>query len=350
MRVYPEKLQADLDKRIAPLYVVSGDEPLLVQETTDQIRAHLRASGFIERDVFHAENANFDWDPVLFSVGSMSLFGDQKLLDIRLPGGKPGDRGGKALTALASDLSGDTVMLLTTPRLDGSTTRTKWYKALDAAGVVVQIWPLERSAFPRWLARRMKAAGLQADKDAIELMAERLEGNLLAAVQEIERLRLIHGETRVDVDTVGSGVSDSSRFDVFRLIDSALAGDKVRSLRIVRGLRQEGVELLFITTMFARELRTLAGMTAEMAGGARSDGLMKKYRVFAKRQKIMQRALARHTPESVAGLPDRIYRIDASVKGLAAADPWAELESLVVELGGHRVALAPPLRIIRKAD
>lgn len=348
MRVYPEKLQADLDKRIAPLYVVSGDEPLLVQEATDQIRAHLRANGFTERDVFHAEGANFDWDPVLFSVGSMSLFGDRKLIDVRLPTGKPGDKGGKALTALSGQLSGDTVMLLTTSRLDGSATRAKWYKSLDAAGVVVQIWPLERSAFPGWLSRRLRAAGLQADKDAVELMADRLEGNLLAAVQEIERLRLTEGEGRVDVETVAGGVSDSSRFDVFRLIDAALDGDVARALRMVRGLRQEGVEMLFITAMLAREIRTLAGMAIERDNGARPDSLMKKYRVFAKRQKIMQQALARHTARSAAALPERIYRIDSSVKGLAAADPWAELELLVVELGGQPVPLTPPLRVIRR--
>ena len=346
MRVYPEKLAADLDKRIAPLYVVSGDEPLLVQEASDLIRARLRETGFTEREVFHAEGRSFDWDSLVYSVGSTSLFGDRKLLDVRLPSGKPGDKGGKALTSVAGQLSADTVMLLTTPRLDGSTTRAKWYKALDAAGVVVQIWPLDRKQFPGWLSRRLRAAGLQADPEAVELLAERLEGNLLAAVQEIERLRLTEGEGRVDAETVSGGVSDSSRFDVFRLIDAALEGDVARALRIVRGLREEGTEILALTGLLAREIRSLAAMSSEMQHGANPDSLIKKYRVFPKRQGIMKRALARHTPESAEALAERLYRIDSAVKGLAASEPWSELEGLVVELGGLDLGLAEPLPVI----
>ncbi len=348
MRVYPEKLQADLEKRIAPLYVVSGDEPLLVQETTDRIRAHLRDNGFTEREVFHAEGRGFDWDPLLFSVGSMSLFGDRKLLDVRLPTGKPGDKGGKALTSLVGQLSADTVMLLTTPRLDGSTTRTKWYKALDGAGVVVQIWPLERKDFPGWLNSRLRASGLQADQDAVEFLAERLEGNLLAAVQEIERLRLTQGDGHVDAETVLGSVSDSSRFDVFRLIDAALEGDVARSLRVVRGLRQEGAEILALTGMLAREVRSLAAMSIERSNGASPASLMKKYRVFPKRQGIMTRALGRHTAESAQALAERLYHIDSRVKGLAVGDPWTELEGLVVELGGLDLGLAEPVPVIRR--
>jgi DNA polymerase-3 subunit delta len=186
MRVYPEKLSGTLKSGIAPIYVVSGDEPLLVQESTDLIRGHLRERGYTEREVFHAEG-NFDWGQVLFSANSMSLFGDQKILDVRMPSGKPGDKGAKALIGLAEALRDGTSMVLTTSKLDASATRSKWFKALDGAGVHVQIWPLELAQFPQWLERRLRAVGLSAPPDVVGVLAERLEGNLLAAVQEIER-------------------------------------------------------------------------------------------------------------------------------------------------------------------
>lgn len=333
MRVYPEKLSAEMTRGIAPVYVISGDEPLLVQESADVVRAHLRAKGFTEREVHHAD-ARFDWDQVLFSAGSMSLFGDRKLIDLRLPTGKPGDKGSAALVTLAGQLSTDTVLLLTSSRIDA---RAKWYKSLDAAGVVVEVKVLAQDKFPGWLRGRLKAAGLTASAEAVEVLAERLEGNLLAAVQEIERLRLtVPGDT-VDVDTVIEDVSDNARFDVFLLLDAALGGDVARALRVVEGLRSEGVDILYITIMAAREIRPLAQILTELRPGVRADNLLKKYRIWPKRQPLIRTAIGNHTSVSANRLLRRLHEIDKRVKGLAVGDPWVELRSLMVELaGGHR--------------
>ncbi|MDZ7684249.1 MAG: DNA polymerase III subunit delta [Gammaproteobacteria bacterium] len=236
MKLPADRLPAELKKGLERLYVVSGDEPLLVQEACDLIRATLRENGFTEREVFNAEG-RFDWEDVLFSANSMSLFAERRILEIRVPGGKPGDKGAKALTTYTQNMPDDAVMLLVMPRLDAASQRTKWFKAIDAAGVFVQVWPVSMGEMPKWIAERFRRAGLEADRDAINAMVERIEGNLLAAIQEIERLRLSSTDRKITLQHIVESVADSSRYDVFTLIDAAVSQDARRTLKIVQGLR-----------------------------------------------------------------------------------------------------------------
>ena len=250
MKVYPDKLASHLAKSVSPVYIVSGDEPLLVQEVSDQIRSELRNKGYLERQLFHVDGS-FDWQDVLFSANSMSLFAEQKILELRLTSGKPGDKGSKALQEFIEQPPEDTTMLLILPRLDQATQRSKWFKALDAKGLFIQVWPIERRDLPRWIGQRMQRAGLKAERDAIEILIDRLEGNLLAAAQEVERLKLLAEDGRVTADLVQASVANNARYDVFGLIDVAVAQDRKQTYRMLQGLRNEGAEVMYLNSMLA---------------------------------------------------------------------------------------------------
>lgn len=333
MKIWANKLTAELNKGMQPVYVVSGDDPLLVQEACDEIREHLKAKGFSERDLHHAEGS-FNWSLLLESAGSMSLFAEQKLIEVRLPNGKPGDQGGKVLSELAANPDGDNVLLLVLPRADQSMQRAKWFKTLEGAGMLVQIWPVDAKELPRWLEARFRRAGLTASRDAVMSMAERIEGNLLAAVQEIERLRLIVRDNRVDVQDVLDGVADSARYDVFKLIDSVLAGDSARAVRMSQGLQNEGVEILFIVSMLSRELRNLEQIKLQVNQGMSMQEAFRKARIWDKRSGPVKRSLERHSVAKLQQLQLITGSIDRMVKGLESGDPWRELQNLLMAVAG----------------
>ena len=336
MKIYPDKLVADLKTRMHKLYIVSGDEQLLVQETTDLIRRALRARGFFERELFHAE-ASFDWNTLLQSAGSLSLFAEKKLLEVRLPSGKPGDQGGKMLTQLLEQLDEDNVLLLVLPRAGQDIQRTRWFKSLEAFGVFIQIWPIEAKDLPRWLGNRCKQAGLTVTQDALRLMAERVEGNLLAAVQEVERLRLTVADGRVDLQEVTEGVADSARYDVFKLLDNAMAGNSVKCVRMIRGLKAEGIEIMYIISMLARELRSLEKMASDLALGQSRQVVFKQARVWKNREAFVSRCLERHSSAALRAMIASIGHIDRMVKGLEAGDPWRVLQNIFLHLSGSEV-------------
>lgn len=333
MKVYPEKLGAELARNIAPIYIISGDEPLLVQEAGDQVRAALRKAGYTERDLFHVEG-NFDWEQVLFSANSMSLFAEQKILELRIPSGKPGDKGAAALASYIENIPSDTVMLLMLPRVDAQSQRTKWFKALESAGVFVQVWPIAVGQMPRWINDRFKKAGLSASREAVEALVDRIEGNLLAAIQEIERLRLINTDGKIGLGDIIEGVADSSRYDVFSLLDAAVNQDHSRTLKIVRGLQLEGTEILYVTAMLARELRSLASMAAQISEGQAVDAVMNSARVWQKRKPLVTRCLRSKNLKQLLALQARVSRIDKMVKGIGRGDPWSELTDVVMSLAG----------------
>lgn len=226
-KLRPEQLSSALQKQLAPIYLISGDEPLLVQEACDQIRSSARQQGFNERVLYHGDKS-FDWSQLLSEANSLSLFADRKILELRIDNGKPGDAGSKALVEYASQPSEDNLLLIVTPKLDGNAQRSKWFKALDKVGVTVQIWPINEQQLPHWLEQRLRTAGLNADRDTISLLAAQVEGNLLAAAQEVEKLKLLAPEGQVTPEMVSGMVTDSARYDVFSLIDKALHGDSRR--------------------------------------------------------------------------------------------------------------------------
>lgn len=336
VKIYPDKLEGQLAKGLLPLYIVSGDEPLLVQESADLIRHALQNAGFTERDLFHVD-AKFDWEQVLYSNGSMSLFAEKKILELRMSSAKPGDKGAKALTELCGNISDDTCVLLVMPRIDAAAQRTKWFKIVSAVAGLVQVWPVDAKQLPRWIDNRFKRTGLKASRDAVLALVEKIEGNLLAAVQEIERMKLCATDNHIDVDMVMGGVADSSRYDVFVLIDAALEGNVKRSIKVMDGLQLEGVEPLYLNSMLAREIRSLSAMSFKIEQGQTPDAVMQSARVWANRKGPVGACLQRHNTAELEQMQLRLGVVDRMVKGLAKGRAWDELTSMVLELSSQPV-------------
>jgi DNA polymerase-3 subunit delta len=342
MKLTPAQLTKQLQGALAPVYAISGDEPLLCQEACDAIRAACRERGFAERQVFHVDAA-FDWNQLREAGASLSLFAEKRLLELRMPAGKPGDEGVAVLLDYLARPAEDTVLLLSLPRLDGKTQKSKWAKALIDGEVCqfVPIWPVDAAQLPQWLRQRLAQVGLAASPEAIDLLVARIEGNLLAAVQEIEKLRLLVDGKQLDAQTVQASVADSARFDLFGLLDAALAGEAAHALRMLEGLRGEGVEAPVILWGLARELRLLAGLAQQHAQGIPLDRLIAQAKppIFGKRQALVGRAVQRLAASRWNQLLGDAQLIDAQIKGQAPGDPWRGLAQLTLAIAGVRLAL-----------
>lgn len=342
MKLNANQLARHLQGALAAVYAVSGDEALLCQEAADAIRAAARSQGFSEREVFHAET-NFDWGRLYEAAASLSLFAEKRVIELRIASGKPGDKGAAALIEYLKRPAPDTLLLVSLPKLDGNTQKTKWAKALidSPDSQFLQIWPVELSQLPGWIRQRMSQAGLSGSDEAVELIAARVEGNLLAAAQEIEKLKLLADDGRVDAQTVQAAVADSARFDVFGLVDATLKGEAAHALRMLQGLRGEGVEALFILAILARELRQLAGISQQVANRVPLDKAFGSARppIWDKRRPVFTAALQRVSNARWQQLLMDAQRIDAQAKGQAAGDAWAGLANLVLEIGGQPLQL-----------
>jgi DNA polymerase-3 subunit delta len=335
MQLKPEQLDGHLRKQLAPVYFISGDEPLRVMEAADAVRAAAREQGYSEREVLSVE-AGFDWGRLDAAAGSMSLFAERRLVDLRLPGGKPGDAGGKALRAWAGQPPEDTLLLVTAGKLEPAARKSKWLQALDSAGVVVLVWPLDAQQFPAWVKRRMQQRGLEPTGDAVALLAGRVEGNLLACVQEIDKLYLLRGAGPVTGEDIAEAVADSARYDVFSLVDAALAGDGVRTVRMFQGLRGEGTPSAVVLWALAKEVRQLAAMARLVAAGQAVPKVLAQYRVWQNRKAVVGRALQRlaRRDGDAARLLRRCALVDRVIKGQAAGNEWDELLQLLLQLAG----------------
>lgn len=333
-KLRPEQLGEALKKRLSPIYLVTGDEPLLVQEACDQIRAAAREQGFGERELYHASDPGFDWNQLLNSANSLSLFAERKILEVRLPNAKPGDKGGKVLQEYAQAPSEDNLLLVVTGKLDRNVLRAKWLKTLEDAGVHVQVWPVAPAQLPRWIAQRLKAAGLQADSAAIDLLASRVEGNLLAAAQEVEKLKLLTTETEISVELMASVVADSARYDVFGMVDKALHGDARGAVKSLQGLKVEGTEPIALLWALARDIRALVQISQASAQGIAFDRAAQAAGIWNKRQPLIQTALRRLKPSQLQQLLRKANGIDRAIKGMRQADPWDELLDLTLNLAG----------------
>lgn len=336
MKLRVEQLATHLQQGLKPIYLLSGDEPLQLMEAADAIRHRCREQGFGEREVLHVESG-FDWNTLLAASGSLSLFAEQRLIELRLPSGKPGREGSKVLMEYASNPPQDTVLLITSGKLDRSAQNSKWYKTLDAAGVTLQLWPIEPRALPGWVMQRMRERGLQATPEAAQVLAERVEGNLLAAAQEVEKLLLLYGEGSIGIEQVEEGVADSARYDIFELVDTALMGDAPRTTRVIEGLRAEGVEPILVLWALLREIRTLVQMAEELTQGGSIDTVMSKFRVWDKRKGPVRAGLQRHNLKRWLQLLRRGGRIDRMIKGSEPGNPWDELLQLALLMAGVRL-------------
>jgi len=342
MQLRIEQLENHLKRQLAPIYLVGGDEPLLVQESADAIRGAAYSKGYTVRDVFHVERG-FDWNTLLEVSGSLSLFADRRILEVRLPTGKPGDTGGKVFRGYAERPAPDTLLLVICGKLDTSTRRTKWVQALSSAGVFVPVWPIDMKRLPAWIRRRMELRGLRPTAEAINLLAERVEGNLLACAQEIEKLYLLHGSSSIDARLIASSVGDSARFGVFVLIDSALEGAASRSHRVLQGLQGEGVEVVAVIGALSWELRNLIAMARLIAAGNATSQVLTRFKVWDSRKAAVGRALERYPLRTWRSMLGRCYGIDRMAKGQANGNAWDELLQLVLFMAGAKLSISGEL-------
>lgn len=333
-----EQLNRHLQQALKPMYWASGDETLLVQECCDQIRQAAREQSFSERETWFVDG-NFDWQTFRQSGSSLSLFAERKIIELRFRSAKFDDGAKAALTEYLADPNPDTLLLISSPRLESSTPKTKWFQRIESAGVLVQIWPVDTARLPAWLTQRLKQKGLTADPDAIRLLCDRVEGNLLAANQEVEKLAVLKqvagGEGHIDVQSVASSVADSARYTIFQVIDHALAGNTAKALRSLQGLRNEGEEPLMMVAMLARELRSLLRMAQGMEQGQRPASVMQRERVWQTRQRAVGTALARLDRQHIEAMIMQLRETDLAVKGMSVTPPWLLLEQLLLQLAGN---------------
>jgi DNA polymerase-3 subunit delta len=335
MRLRAEQLHKHLAQTApAPVYLVCGDEPLQALECADAVRQSARRAGAEERIVIDA-GTGFDWTGLGAATGNLSLFATRRLIDLRLGTATPGSEGGQALRNYVSGASGEDILLVTAARLDGRAQRSAWFEAIDKVGVVVQVWPIAPAQLPAWVQARAATRRLELPGDAAALVADRSEGNLLAAAQEIEKLALLQAAGPLDAETIRSAVMDCARFDPYDAIDAALAGDAARAVRIIQGLAAAGTEAIVVSWAFDREIRAGAICAEAMATGATLEQALEQAQVWQKRRGLVGLALRRHTPRAWRRLSRLCARLDRVTKGAQAGDAWSDLQWLSLALAGR---------------
>ena len=324
MKLNSDALPAHLEQSLLPAYLVSGDEPLLTAEAADAIRERARAAGFTERETHFLERGA-DWNDVRASANNLSLFADRRIVEIRLPSGKPGTAGGAALGSLLQARDPDRLLLVLTPRLDRDAQGAEWVRAIESQGAWVQVWPVNADRLIGWLRGRARRLGLSIPEDALAVLADRTEGNLLAANQELQKLRLAVKGERVSSEDVLASVADSARFDVFQLGEAVLAGDAARALRVLAGLRSEGVEPTLVLWSVTKAMRdTWAGFASP--GG--------KSQPWARQAAALDAAIRRAPRLPFLRLTVRAARADRMIKGRQSGEPWDEIALLILDMCG----------------
>ena len=341
MQVRAEQLAQHLAKGLKPLYTVWGDEPLLAQEAGDTIRAAARAAGCTERQVHTVSGAHFDWSSLLGASQAMSLFAERQLIEIRIPGGKPGKDGSEALQRYCEQLSDDIVTLVQLPRLDRAQQSSGWFTALDAAGVSVRVDPVERKALPQWIAQRLAAQGQRVrggeeGQRSLAFFADRVEGNLLAAHQEIQKLGLLYPAGELGFEQIEAAVLNVARYDVFKLGEAVLAGQVARALRMLEGLQAEGEAAVLVHWTLAEDIRALKRVRDAVSGGKPLPMALRENRVWGVKERLFERAVPLLTDNGIAALLDAAQVCDGLVKGLRhpdwPLDAWEALRRLVLML------------------
>lgn len=333
MRIKLEQLAQHLQKQPAPLYTLFGDEPLLLQEAGDQIRSHAIRQGYTERELFVVEQ-HFDWRELLNEGSNLSLFGERKIIDLRIPSGKPGKEGGKAIEAYCGALPPDTVTLVTLPRIDKQGQATKWFKALESAGAMVPVYAVERGQLPDWIGQRLATQQQKADPAAVQFLADQVEGNLLAAHQEIQKLALLYPSGQLTFAQIKDVVLNVARYDVFQLADAMLAADAVRFSRILNGLQGEGTAPPLILATLAESIRQLIAVQQGLSAGQPTAQLLQSARIWGDRQKLVMAAVKRIKPQLLIQALSHAAAIDRMIKGVAQGDIWDALLQLGMKVGG----------------
>ena len=336
VQLRPEALEAHLAKRLAPLYVIHGDEPLTALEAADAVRAAARRAGCEDREIFVVEQ-HFRWDGFIAANANLGLFGSRKLVDLRIPSGKPGLEGAAVLARYAENANPDNITLITLPRLDRATQSSAWFSALASAGVTVAVPAIDRAALPAWIASRLARNGQRGSRQTLAFLAERCEGNLLAARQEIDKLALLLPQGPLDQDAVLDAVADVARYDVFELSEAWLAGDAARMLRIVSMLREAAEPVTLVIWQLSEDLHALATLHESMRQGTALAIALRSVRVWGKRQSALERAARRVAPATTERLLHALAGLDALAKGIGSGDPWGAVTSTALLLCGKRV-------------
>jgi DNA polymerase-3 subunit delta len=355
MNVAPDQLRVHLARGLAPIYTVCGDELLQAQEAGDAIRQAARASGCDEREVFHVAGAHVDWSAILGAAQAPSLFSARRLIELRIPSGKPGKDGGEALQRYCQRLPGDVVTLVQLPRLDRQQQQSAWFGALDAAGVCVRVENIERRDLPRWLAQRLAAQGQRVEggepgQRALAYFADCVEGNLLAAHQELQKLALLHPPGELGFEQIEAAVIDVARFEVFKLGEAVLAGQPARALRMLDGLRAEGEAAVLVAWTLGEDARALRRVREAIGQGRPLPMALREARVWGAKERLVERLVQDLSDVQAAGLVAAASRVDGITKGLRhpdwPAEPWDALRRLVLMMvqvasgrGAPRLAL-----------
>jgi DNA polymerase-3 subunit delta len=335
MNLAPEQLSSHLTRTLAPLYVLHGDEPLLVIEAADAIRAAARSQGVSEREVL-VTHQYFKWDEFGLATGNLSLFGDRKLIDLRIPNGKPGKQGGEALVRFAHELAqqpsdGD-ITVITLPQLDWAARKTAWFAALTEAGTVLECNAPDLSRLPQWIAGRLARQQQKTSPEALEFIAGHVEGNLLAAHQEIQKLGLLYEPGDISLEQISDAVLHVARYDTEKLRMALLEGDAPRCARLLEGLKGEGAAPPLVLWTMANEIRTLTNLRTAIDNGQSTDTALRNERVFGPRQPLCKRAVQRLKAGTLRAALLHAARVDRLIKGLGKGDVWDEFLLLALRV------------------
>lgn len=334
MRIKLEQLTQTLKNQSTSLYTFSGNEPLLIQEATDQVRIFAREHGYTERELFTIDQ-HFNWSDLLSACNNRSLFGDRKFIDIRIPSGKPGKEGSKAIEAYCKALPPDAITLVTLPRIDKQGQASKWFKTLESTGVFVPLYPIDRDQLPEWLSQRLARQHQKTTPATLQFLADRLEGNLLAAHQEMQKLALLYPNGELSFDQVKDVVLNVARYDVYQLADALISGDSIRYHRILSGLQEEGTAPLLILATLTEQIRQLITIRKGLNSGQSPDQLLLKARIWGERQKIFLTAAKRTSSHALLRKLCRAAQIDRIIKGVVQGDVWDELLQLGLPFIDH---------------
>ena len=336
MRFKPEQLKSSLQKNLAPIYLISGDEPLQTGELADAIRETARRQGYETREVLTVDTG-FSWAQLAFSSGSLSIFSDKKLIDLRIPSATPGTEGSKALISYCERLPEDTLLLITTGKITSANFKARWLEALDKSGIIIQVWPLEGQDLFRWLQQRMQQRGLSTEPEGIKILASKIEGNLLAAAQEIEKLYVLYGSGNLGPKQILDAVADSSRYDVFKLVDAILASEVNRIIKILFGLQDEGIAAPVVLWALTREARTLIKIRLAIDQGQHKDLVFKNHQIWEQRKRSVENALNRLSDTVLNNILVLSAKADRQIKGQKPGDSWETLLEICLKFAGVEI-------------
>jgi DNA polymerase-3 subunit delta len=336
MRLKPEQLNSSLQKSLAPVYFLSGDEPLQLGEAADAIRKTARQTGYNSREIFSVESS-FAWNQLALSADSLSIFSDKKIIELRVSGGSVGTEGAKALTAYCERLPQDTLLLISIGKITSTTLKTKWLESIDKVGVIVQVWSLEGQELLNWLQQRLQQRGLQVEPDGIRLIATRIEGNLLAADQEITKLYVLHGAAKLSTAQIADAVADSSRYDVFKLVDAMLSAHINRIIKILSGLRAEGIAAPVVLWALTREARTLIKIKLALSSGQSKDTVFRNNQIWDKRKALVDKALSRLKLTDLNHILVLCAKADRQIKGQQSGDAWETLLAVCLQFTSLKI-------------